>query len=196
MSGTELVLLSFYLIEMCRGKQNRIWLRSIHDYPTDWLHFKMLLEEVMEVVHRDQGKVEATISLERHHLAGRSFEGFTSGYAQRNIPFKREYEAVLELEYDPKKSFLQRIAVRKAQFNYTLRHVREDYWWMERGIRWKGPPLIPKGRSDPLDPLGMVMEKTATRYADYSRSAKPNYVFASERLTGYDYGDRTGTYGT
>ena len=168
-----MVLLTFYLV----GKR-RVPLLSVDHYPTDWLELRMLLQEAMMTAHMEHDVTAATVSLERH-LPGRSFEEPRRHGAAR-VPYRREYEAVMKLELNPT---TREVEVRRASFNYTLGHVREDFWRMERGVQYRTPPLIPKEHRNLSDPKTYLMEPSTTRYADYSRQPKPIYGSAEPRLT-------------
>lgn len=170
-----MVLLSFYLIEIRRGKPwRKTWLDSIDHYPTDWLELKFLLSEVMETVYVEHGKkTEALISLERH-TSGRFMIRQTHRYALEKIPARREYEAFFRVEYNPEN---KELTVREANFGFHLAHLREDFNRMERGREYEVPPLIPwEHRLRNLsDPRTLLMEPSGLRYPDYSRKANPLY---------------------
>jgi hypothetical protein len=168
-----MVLLTFYLV----GKR-RFPLLSVDHYPTDWLELRMLLQEAMMTAHMEHDVTAATVSLERH-LPGRSFEEPRRHGAAR-VPYRREYEAVVKLEFNP---LTEEVDVRRASFNYTLAHVREDFWEMERGIQYRVPPLIPREHRNLTDPRTYLMEPSTTRYADYSVQPKPIYGSAKPRLS-------------
>lgn len=160
-------LLSFYLID---GKR-RFWLDLVSSYPTDWFQLKMILVEVAEKVHLEHKKTHFFVSLERH-LPGKSFVRFSGKYRQKKIPFQRQYEAFLKLVFNPQN---KDTTVKQASFNYTLFHVREGFWRMERGIRWRSPPLIPREHRNLSDPKRLLMHPSATRYADYSRKSRERW---------------------
>jgi len=190
-------LLSFYLITVDRkGRFRRVWLHSVDCYPTDWLEWKMILEEVMAIVYYEHNRSEATVSAEKH-LRGKFFLGFREGYVQSRINVMREYEAIFDLEFNPNRQLFERVTVKKAQFGpHIAHHVREDYWWMERGIRWRIPPLIPQQHKDPLDWKSMMMEPTSERYVQYSITPNPIYDLEKrDQKPSYgDYENFKGTY--
>lgn len=139
-----------------------------------------MLSEVMERVWVEHGLVEGIVTLERH-LPGRSFE---RRCVPVRIPYRREYEAVLRVDYNPNS---REVTVMQASFNYTLNHIREDFWRMERGIAYRTPPLIPREHRDPLDAKALLMEPSSTRYADYSEKPKPIYGAKTTEKDGYSY---------
>ena len=141
----------------------------------------MLLEEVMDMVYREHNKASAIITLEKHLSSGRSFIGLTRGYKQKKIAYQREYEGYFELEYDPKKRLFEKITVKTAEFSGLLGYLREDYWWIERGIRWKGPPLIPKQHHDPADWRKMSLEPSTGRFNSYMEQPNINYGHVEEK---------------
>jgi hypothetical protein len=174
-------LLSFYLIvPRFRGLWRRFHLFSINDYPDDWLHLKDFLIQAMEQVHHEHDNMtEALTSLERH-LPGRSFVKHGASYRPEKIPYRREYEAIFNLVYNP---HTRDLTVKSASFGYKLSHVREDFWRVERGIRWRSPPLIPREYQNIIgDPDALLREwPSGTRYADYSRRPHNLYGLLNEK---------------
>ena len=73
--------------------------------------------------------------------------------------------------------------MRRASFNWTLAHVREDFWRMERDIQYRTPPLIPREHRNLTDPRTYLMEPSTTRYADYSVRLRPIYGVAEPHLS-------------
>lgn len=172
-----MVLLSFYLISRKRGRFRRFWFRSIDHYPTDWLELKTLVLEVMRKVYVEHHVTSATISLERH-LPGRSMSRF-SGYVRKKIPILRQYEAVLRVELEPS---LNKLKIKGASFNVSLFHVRGDFWEMERGIKWRSPPLIPREHRNLLAAKSFLSEPSVLRFANYNREPKSSYGMNLQRL--------------
>ncbi|MEM2922557.1 MAG: hypothetical protein QXF26_09620, partial [Candidatus Bathyarchaeia archaeon] len=101
------------------------------------------------------------------------------GYRERKVRYEREYEAAFKISYNPR---LMSVEVSRASFNYSLLNVAEDYYWMEKGIRWRVPPLIPKEHRDLSDPRTYLMEPSTVRYADYSRQPNPIYTVKEEKF--------------
>ena len=193
--------MSFYLIEELRdGKQRRSWLHSIDHTPTDWVELRFMLEEVMLTVYiehvtwdermrnmdagtkRELPKTcEAMVTLEHHLPGGRTGHTYGvhgTGYRQKKIATRREYEGIFRLAYNSRTG---KLAVKDAQFGPKLGHLRTDYWRLERGIEYRVPPLIPEDHRDPLDVKGMIMENPMTRYADYSRKETRTYAVHEKR---------------
>ena len=179
-------LLSFYMV----SERERLWLDSVDHTPTDWLELQRLLAEAMAKLHRERGLTEALVTLERH-LPGRAAALFIR-YRPSLIPYKREFEAAFKLRFSPRTGGVE---IAQASFNYTFSHVREDFWWMERGIRWKVPPVIPKEHQNVLsNPKYLLMDPSATRYADYSGKPRSIYSFGEEGKTGPYIQPREGIY--
>jgi len=179
-------LLSFYMV----SERESLWLTSVDHTPTDWLELKRLLAEAMVKLHRERGLTEALITLQRH-LPGRA-AALSIGYRPSLVPYKREFEAAFKARFSPRTG---EVEIAQASFNYTFSHVREDYWWMERGIRWKVPPVIPKEHQSALgNPKYLLMDPSATRYADYSRKPRSIYSFGEEGKTGPYIQPREGIY--
>ena len=172
-----MVLLSFYMISQKHGKFRRFWIDSIGHYPTDWLELKTMLIEVMRKIHTEHHVANATVSLERH-LPGKSMMRY-SGYVRKKIPILRQYDGMFRLVLEPS---LRELTVKEASFNYTLASLRSDFWEMERGIKWRSPPLIPKEHLNLLDPRTFLMEPSSTRFASYRRDLSLTYVSSLEKL--------------
>lgn len=172
-----LVLLSFYMISQKHGKFRRFWIDSIDHYPTDWLELKTMLTEIMRKIHIEHRVAAATVSLERH-LPGRSMMRY-SGYVRKKIPILRQYDGMFRLVL---KSSVRELTVKEASFNYTLASLRSDFWQMERGIKWRSPPLIPKEHLNLLDPRTFLMEPSSTRFASYRRDPCSTYGSGLEKL--------------
>ena len=159
--------------------------------PTDWLELKRLLAEVMAKLHRERNLTEGLIVLERH-LPGRAVAMFARPYSPSLIPYKREFEAAFKVRFNPK---IVEVEFAEASFNYTFSHVREDFWWMERGIRWRIPSVIPR---EQLNAFGksksLLMDPSCLRYVDYSRTPRGLYSFGKEGLTDPYREPREGIY--
>ena len=100
------------------------------------------------------------VSLEKH-VGGRYFLTRRGEW----IPYKRNCEAIFEARFNPK---TMRLEIKRATFGYALSYLREDFYELEKGIKWKIPDLIPwqhrvKGA------VGYLMEPSTERYPDYSR---------------------------
>jgi len=169
--------LTFYAFINAKG--TRIPIISIGRQPTDWLELKTLLTEVMKKVYVEHKQAEAEVTLERH-LPGKFFVSFAQGrYSQQRIPYKREYEAFFKVRYNMKTDTIE---VAQASFNYTLMHLAADFWEMEKGIRYRAPPLIPREHQNILEnPKRILMEPSGTRYADYSKTPKKHYQHEDEK---------------
>jgi len=180
-------LLSFYYI----SEREHPWLLSVDHIPTDWLELKHLLAEVMTKLKRERGVTEGIIILYRH-LPGRAVPMLNRPYSASLIPYKREFEAAFKVSFNPTTCKLD---IAEANFNYTLFHIREDFWWMERGIRWRIPSVIPR---EQLNAFGksrsLLMEPSGLRYVDYSRTPKGLYSFGKEGQTGLYNEPREGIY--
>jgi hypothetical protein len=140
-----------------------------------------MLQEPMAAVHLDHSLEAAVITLEKH-VPGRSTVRMLKQYRQGKIPVQREYEGVFKLVFNPR---TRDLTVKEASFNYTLNHIRGGFWRIERGIQFRTPPLIPREHRDPMDPKGLLMEPSTTRYPDYTR--KPRLKYTKE-------GDSSGIY--
>jgi len=173
-----MVLLSFYLLEIRPGEPWRwTWLHSIDHVPTDWIELKMMLEEIMWQVYVEHRRTEAIITLERH-MRGRYTVRRSSRYGLERIPTKREGSGWFRVEFNPK---TRGITVKEANFGYDLSHLREDFYFFERGRQYQLPPLIPKEHMNLNDPRSFLMEPSALRYTDYSRSPNLQYAHDLER---------------
>lgn len=170
-------LLTFYALLGRRG--TRVPIASVDRWPTDWLHLKRLLVEVMKRVHTEHKQAEAEIVLEQH-LSGKFFVQTSRGrYSQRKVRYKREYEAFVKVRFNPKNDAIH---VVHASFGPALMHVASDYWRMERNIRYRSPPLIPREHQSILEnPKLILMEQSAMRYADYSQTPKTCYQRRDEK---------------
>jgi len=179
-------LLSFYFV----SEKEHPWLYSVDHMPTDWLETKFLLTEAMAKLYREREVTEGVIVLYRH-LPGRAAPMFTRPYSQSLIPYKREFEAAFKARYSPRTGEVEAQAV----FNYTMSHVREDYYWMERGIRWRTPPVIPREHRDAMGSVkSLLMEPSGLRYVDYSRTPKGLYSFGKEGQMGPYVQSKEGVY--
>jgi len=165
------------MISQKHGKFRRFWIDSIGHYPTDWLELKTMLTEVMRKIYTEHHVAAATVSLERH-LPGKSMMRY-SGYVRKKIPILRQYDGIFRLVLEPS---LRELTVKEASFNYTLASLRSDFWEMERDIKWRSPPLIPKEHRNLLDPRTFLMEPSSTRFASYQRDPSLTYGSSLEKL--------------
>ena len=168
------MLLSFYrlLIEPS-GRFRWYWLASIDHHPTDWPELKDMLLEMMQKIHLEYQTCEAMIWLYRH-MSGKPFvKRGGRQYLVHKLPTRRQIEAMVKVTFNPK---MNGLTVKEASFGPALSHLREDYWWMERGVRWRSPSLIPKEEQNILkDVKSLLRVQLATRYPDYSPKDHKNY---------------------
>jgi len=165
--------MSFYLV----SEKDKGQITSVDHVPSDWFELKLLLAEAMAKLYREKGVVEAVTVLSRH-LPGRAIPVFTRPYSQSLIPYKREFEAAFKARYNPRTGRVEDV---QATFNYTMNHVREDYYWMERGIRWRIPPVIPREHQDAIGNVkSLLMEPSGLRYVNYARTPRGLYSFGEE----------------
>jgi hypothetical protein len=173
--STPLPLLTFYVV-LKTGvgrRRTRIPLGSLDHYPTDWLELKMMLRDVMERAHIEFKQDEAVVFLERHKPGKFVVATKRGGYTQQKVHFRREYEAVFKARYNVREGSVE---VVQTFFTGHLQHLVAEFMDMERGIKYRSPPLIPREHQNILqNPKTMLMEQSATRYADYSRTPRPIY---------------------
>jgi hypothetical protein len=132
-----------------------------------------MLREVMVRSHIEYKQDEATVFLERHKPGKFVVATKRGSYTQRKIRFRREYEAVFKVHYNAREGSIE---VTNQFFTGHLQHLVEEFRECERGIKYRTPPLIPREHQNILqNPKTMLMEQSATRYADYSRTPHPIY---------------------
>ena len=96
-------------------------------------------------------------------------------YTEQKVRYRRRPEAVFKAEYNPATDSLEKVP---ATFSENLLSVASDYYDMERGIRWRTPPIIPRDHKSFLeDPKQILKEPSVTRYADYSTTPKNLYGY-------------------
>ena len=154
----------------------RIPIGKLDRLPDDWIQLKTHLAEAMKRLYIERRQTRAVVSLERH-MGGKSTTMFAPGtYIERKVRYARQPEAVLEVEFNPTTDRVEKVY--EANFGYSLRNVATDYWDIERNIRWRSPPIIPKDHKSYLeDPSQILREPSSTRYADYSRTPKDLYGY-------------------
>ncbi len=176
-------LLSFYYL----SRKEHPWLYSIDHFPTDWLELKRFLIDAMIKLNRERSVTSGIIVLYRH-LPGRAVPRFNRPYSDSLVPYKREFEAAFKVaSFNPA---MGDIDIAEAEFNYTLFNMREDYWWMERGIRWRIPSVIPREQMVGFGSArSLIMEPSIMRYITYSRTPRLMYSSGNEegkpRQVGY-----------
>jgi len=87
------LLLSFYIVAYERGRLKWYWLQSVDGYPTDWMdwmHLKQQLREAMIKAFIIYGRTEAAIALDKHTGGSQEPAGPGGTYAKRPIPHRRE----------------------------------------------------------------------------------------------------------
>ena len=95
----------------------------------------------------------------------------------RLIRYRREVEASFKIVYNPRTG---EVHVKQASFSWELQSIREQFMEMERGKRWRTPPLIPWEHKDLSDPKMLLMEPSGVRHPDYSRTPKRAYALQKE----------------
>ena len=131
----------------------------------------------------EHDKTEAYISVERY-LPGAFTVRRTRRYRQEKVPFRREPEGFFRVMFDPKK---HEIYVKEASFAYHLGDLRDDFRYYGRGREYEIPPLIPKEHQNLNDPKTLLMDPSATRYADYSRKPAETYALNDDEKRAYSY---------
>ena len=166
-----MVLLTFYAY--VGGRNKRIPMLTIDYEPSDWLQLRLILAEVMMKVNRDYGQSKAQIVMERH-MPGKFFVKFTPGsYGQRRFRYKRRFQAFFKVSLNPKTG---KVEFSRGFFAPNMMHISVDYDAMERNVHYKTPPLVPREHESILEnPSLMLVEWSSTRYADYTRTLKPQY---------------------
>ena len=149
---------------------------SIERLPADWGELKHLLMETMMIVHVEHHVDECQLSLEKH-LAGRFLYRTKGGYGQGRTRWRREVLGIWKVVYNYTSNNL---TVRASSFGWELTAVAQEYWWMERGIRFKTPRLIPKELEHPKITM---FQPSPQRYADYSKI--PRQQYAANSAGGY-----------
>lgn len=174
-------LLTFYAVLKPGGVRGvRVPVESMDYYPSDWVEVKMILRDVMRKAYVEHKQVESTVFLETH-MPGKFIYRFTRGrYSQRKVRFKRQYEAVFRVHYNSRNDSVD---VVQAVFTGHLSYLASDFWAMERGRRYNVPSLIPREHQNILEnPKAILMEPSATRYADYSRTPRSLYSYGDEKF--------------
>jgi len=147
------------------------WLQSTDGYPTDWMdwmHLKQQLREAMTKALMVYGKTEVAIALDMHTGGSQEPAGTGGMYAKRLIPHRRERIAFFRRVQINRQTW--QVTVEQAPFiSWRISHIRDEYWRIERGKEWRTPPLIPSWYK-PEDPKTFLMQP-----ADYpSTYRKPS----------------------
>jgi len=170
------VLLTFYALAFPRG--TRIPVGSLDRLPTDWIEVKTALTEAMRQLYIERKQNRAIVFLERHLPGKFAMKTAPGTYIEQKMRYKRQPEAVFRAEYNPLLGSLEKV---QAAFSEELLEVASGYWDMERKIRWRTPPIIPRDHKSFLeDPKQILKEPSATRYADYSRTPKNLYGYGGK----------------
>lgn len=148
---------------------------QLDELPSDWVEMKRLLAEVMAVVHANYGRTEVNVSLERHKRGKFTIRFSGRGYSVQPLRYQREYEAFFKVRYIPKTGGVE---VSRATFSWNLHQVAQEFYQMEKGIRYRVPPLIPREHRQSVmeNPKTLLrLEPSGSRYADYTR--KPQHLY-------------------
>jgi len=63
------------------------------------------------------------------------------GYSMEPVSCRRERIAIFKVKYNPS---AMRIEVKSAQLGGDLAGLIDEYYSLEKGIKWRMPPVIPK----------------------------------------------------
>ena len=170
-------VLTFYAYRVVRHK--RIALPStITDYPTDWQHLKSLLQERAIKLYNEYHAAVAIMTLEQH-LKGKYIVKTKQGtYEPTRVRYRRDIIWSGRIRFNPK---TKGIIVDQCAFGPAIWLMSADYYEQERGIKYRSPPVIPKTLPKLGDPKGLLMDPSASRYADYSRQPRGPYDFSAEK---------------
>jgi len=157
-------------------KRIRMPILGVERIPRDWVELRQLLAEVMERNHVEHQTDECQVTLEKH-LPGKFIRKFNRSYGSRRARYRRDMVGVFKLSYNPTS---KRLTIHQAAFGIDLMAVTADFWWMERGTKWKTPRLIPKELENPKITM---FEPSGARYTDYSRLPRLQYDLSRREET-------------
>jgi len=166
-----LTLLTFYALTGKRRTRRPVL--SIDDVPSDWFELKNMLTEVMTIVYARYGFAEAEVTLESHKPGKFTFLSAPYGYRTKPVRYKREYEAYFKVLFNPKMGSLE---VSRAAFSWSLNQLAEEFYYLEKGVRYHVPPLIPKKYRQSAQEKPRVL-LTLEPSGPYSYSKKPQRLY-------------------
>lgn len=175
------------------AKHRRIALHTIKkasECPTDWAQLKLLVTNDCVPVLFYEHKLTSAIMTFETHLSGKytvHTEGGVrvakGGYGDMRLRFQRGVEWTGKVVLNPKN---MKVTISNCQFGPNIWLLTADYY-EERGVKYRSPNIIPRQLPKPGDPKGLLMDPSASRYADYSRQPKGPYDFEQTKNVDLSY---------
>ncbi|MEM2512717.1 MAG: hypothetical protein QXU81_00130 [Candidatus Bathyarchaeia archaeon] len=138
---------------------------------TDYLALREILHEIMENVYFKYKETKAIIAVDR--LMHREKRMVFKGYRQIPSSYIQRHMAFFKVEFNPK---TRKIAVKQAMLGGDLHKLIDDFYALEKGIRYRTPPLIPKTHKSILtNPHLIPLLEGGARYNSYIPALRKNY---------------------
>jgi hypothetical protein len=174
----KMQLVTFYAHIGRRGA--KIPIITLDHFPTDWYEMRMRLAEAMKKAYEDYGIIEAQWTLERHvPTKFKVWRPRPGSYIPKPFSKKRTFEAYFIAAYDP---LSDTVEVKQAVFAPYHMDIATDYMAIEKDIKFRLPPIVPKTFKSLIEnPQSMFEELSAIRYPDYSTTPKLRYDKQTEK---------------
>lgn len=167
--------LTFYIYK--GPKHRRIAILTLARRPTDWAELKEHLKVCALKLWNEQKISSALITLELHLSGKFVWKRRRGGYSPRRVRWQRGVEWAGRLRFNSK---TEEITVDNCSFGPNLMSLASDYY-AERGIKYRTPSVIPKEHQNLHDPRSLLMDPSATRYADYTTPPRSPYDHRQKR---------------
>jgi hypothetical protein len=169
-------------------KHRRHPITTLSSIPSDWLHIKLLVQEAAIILFNEKHESEAILSLEKHLGGPYTMKWRRAGYSQKRVYFKRNCEFSCKFQFNTR---TREVKMSNIQFGPALLFAGclEDFRRIEKEI-WKRPSsCIPKAHENLNgNTRNLLMEPSAVRYSDYSRTPKLIYEEGlDQRMKGCSY---------
>ncbi|MEM2594132.1 MAG: hypothetical protein QXR84_06135 [Candidatus Bathyarchaeia archaeon] len=163
----------FYVYAGRRGTGRAV--RTVErDYWSDWLDLKREIEEAIMAAYFQYGikQEECFVTVERVKYRPKRMAWY--GYSMEPVSCRRERMAVFKVRYNPA---AMRIEVKSAQLGGDFSPLIDEYYALERGIKWRMPPVIPKHKKTLKQ---IMMMEGGIPPNSYIPTVKPQYAFTDD----------------
>jgi hypothetical protein len=168
----QMPLYTFYAYIGMKGA--KIPIQTVDHFPNDWQELRDLLVELARKTYNEYGTIEAQYTLEKH-VASRVklWRPRIGSYIFKPFSFKRNFEALFHMVYN---QLTDDIEIKNVQFAPHHAKIADEYRAIEKGVKYRVPPLIPQTFKSFLEnPKAILQELSTLRYPDYSKTPRLKY---------------------
>jgi len=171
-------LFTFYAFIGLKGA--KIPIQTLDHFPNDWQELRNILLDIARKTFNDYGTIEAQYTLEKHlSTRVKVWKPRLGSYILKPFSYKRNFEVFFHMSYN---QLIDDIEVKNVIFAPHHTNVADEYRAIEKGVKYRIPPIIPQNFKSFLEnPKAVLEELSALRYPDYSKAPRSKYDKQTEK---------------